>query len=376
MKLGERLDNTDDLIRQVIEGVNATALAVGAEGTITSALGAEGAIATALANSGVSIKETLEKEAGNVGTTLSAAMSNIWLGDGSGKAVLDFYGEDFQKKQTTTNDALNNIKLNVAAMVDDIDKDAKQNIKQPKTQPSTQADPTKGSNNGNNGNKQNNASSNQRTEKEHYGVALAVWNGEYGWGNGDTRKKRLKEKGFDASKVQSIVNRMGKEGYVHTAAWIKKYYGITDKDLKKYSFSSYATGKKNLLDNEYAWTQEKGQEYIVRPSDGAILTPVAKGDSVLTSTATNNIWNMANSPAEFIRDNLNLGSTSVPNSSTVQNSYTQHLDKVVFSFPNVKNYDEMLSAMQKDPNFERLVESMSIGKLAGKSSLAKGKAIR
>jgi hypothetical protein len=32
--------------------------------------------------------------------------------------------------------------------------------------------------------------------------------------------------------------------------------------------------------------------------------------------------------------------------------------------------------MQKDKNFERLILSMSVDRLAGKSSLAKGKAIR
>ena len=388
--LNERLDNTNDLIQQVINGVNAVAslsteqsdsllAALGSEGTLASALGVEGAIASAIVNAmgeNGSIKGILNKEVSAVGTTLSNAMKGIWTTEGTGtNDILASYGSGFQNKQTTTNNTLGDIKSDVARMVDDVDKDAKKKVDEPKTQPSAKADPTK-SNSGNNNNEKNDTSGNQKTEKEHYGVALAVWNGNYGWGNGDERKKRLKEKGFDTSKVQSIVNRMGEEGYVHTAAWIEKYYGITDKDLKKYSFNSYASGKKRILDNEYAWTQEQGQEYIVRPSDGAILTPVAKGDSVLTSTATNNIWQMANSPAEFIKDNLNLGTTSVPNNSNVQSNYTQHIDNVVFRMDNVKNYDEMLAQMQRDPNFERLVEAMSIGKLAGKSSLAKGKAIR
>ena len=125
-----------------------------------------------------------------------------------------------------------------------------------------------------------------------------------------------------------------------------------------------------------AWTQENGREFIVRPSDGAILTPIAKGDSVLTAAASNNIWNMANSPAEFIKDNLKLSANNVPNNSNSQNNYTQHLDKVVFNLPNVKNYEQLLSEMQKDKNFERLILSMSIDRLAGKSSLAKGKSVR
>jgi hypothetical protein len=49
---------------------------------------------------------------------------------------------------------------------------------------------------------------------------------------------------------------------------------------------------------------------------------------------------------------------------------------VVFNLPNIKNYEELLSAMQKDKNFERLILSMSIDRIAGKSSLAKNKSIR
>ena len=146
--------------------------------------------------------------------------------------------------------------------------------------------------------------------------------------------------------------------------------------LKKSQISGYATGKKNFANNEWAWTQEKGEEYIVRPSDGAILTPIARKGSVLNAEASNNLWNMTNSPAEFIKDNLKLDSTNVPNGANVQSNYTQHLDKVVFNLPNVKNYDELLTAMQKDKNFENLILSMTINQIAGKSKLAKNKAIK
>ena len=79
---------------------------------------------------------------------------------------------------------------------------------------------------------------------------------------------------------------------------------------------------------------------------------------------------------EFIKNNLDLGIGSVPNNVSVQSNLTQNLDKVVFSFPNVHSYDEMLMQMQKDKNFEKLILSMSIDRVAGKSSLAKGKVIR
>ena len=46
------------------------------------------------------------------------------------------------------------------------------------------------------------------------------------------------------------------------------------------------------------------------------------------------------------------------------------------NLPNVKNYNELLAEMQRDRNFERLISSMTIDRLAGKSALAKGKAVR
>jgi hypothetical protein len=36
----------------------------------------------------------------------------------------------------------------------------------------------------------------------------------------------------------------------------------------------------------------------------------------------------------------------------------------------------MLNAMKSDKNFERLIMSMTIDQIAGKSSLAKGKSVR
>lgn len=85
---------------------------------------------------------------------------------------------------------------------------------------------------------------------------------------------------------------------------------------------------------------------------------------------------MANSPTEFIKDNLNLSSASVPNNSNVQSNYVQHFENVTFSMPNVHGYNELLKEMQNDKTFEKLILSMTIDRIAGKSSLAKGKSIR
>lgn len=48
--------------------------------------------------------------------------------------------------------------------------------------------------------------------KSNYNIALEVLSGK--WGNGNERKQRLTEAGYDYNAVQSIVNSLVKDGYV------------------------------------------------------------------------------------------------------------------------------------------------------------------
>ena len=372
--LNSRLDNIDALLEQVIATINVTA---GAEGAIATALGSEGALAGILGNNTTTIKDTLVSETSKVGTTLSQSMSSIWDAEGSGNKVITKYGDGFQGQQTTTNTVLGQIKTDVAAMVDDVDKDAQKKVTANKTSTSAKKNPTTTSTSNKNTNTNTNKNTNKtnsRSEKEYYGVALAIWNGNQGWGNIPPRKDRLKEKGFDYDKIMTIVNQMKKDGYIYSGAWAGKYHGI--KDVTQYAYNKFEKGVQDLDRTQLAWTQEKGREFIVRPSDGAILTPVAKGDSVLNATASGNIWNMANSPAEFIKNNLGLDGANIPSSANVNNSVVQNFENVNFNMPNVHSYNELLREMQSDSKFEKLILAMTVDQIAGRSKLAKGKSIR
>ena len=206
---------------------------------------------------------------------------------------------------------------------------------------------------------------------------------------------QLGSSGKDVKAIQYALNKLGYEnsgtkkvdgvfgsGTQSAVKAFQKKMGISvdgivgDKTRAKFAAKKYETGKKNFLADEIAWTQENGPEAIIRPSDGAILTPLAKGDSVLNATATGNIWDMANSPADFIRDNLGVDAVNPNARNGAGNSYVQNFENISFVLPNVKNYDQMLAAMQKDKNFERLINAMTVDQIAGKSSLGKGKAIR
>lgn len=371
--LNSRLDNIDFLLQQVIDGINATA---GAEGTLTSALGAEGAIAMAIVSAvgeNGSIKNILNKEVTAVGTSLSNAMNNIWTAEGKGtNPILATYGAGFQQQQSTTNQTLDGIKKAVDKMAGISDKNAADNVNANRTSGSDKKDPTK--DNAPTPTPKPSTSNSTGDGKPKVGDKVKFVSGQYYY---DSQGK----------KPLGSRNR-GKQVYItsiNTAKWAThpihistgKKLGTGDLGwLKKEQISGYATGKKKISNNEYAWTQEKGREFIVRPSDGAILTPVAKNDSVLNAKASNNIWDMANNPTDFIKNNLGLDTANIPNDVNINNNVTQNFENVVFSMPNVRNYEEMLSAMQKDKNFERLVLSMTFDQVAGKSKLTKNKAIR
>lgn len=79
-----------------------------------------------------------------------------------------------------------------------------------------------------------------RTNKEKYGVALAVLNGGYGWGSGATRKKNLEAKGFNYNEIQGIINKLVAEGKVNSGAWVGAYYGI--RNLSPYAMSKFKSG--------------------------------------------------------------------------------------------------------------------------------------
>lgn len=370
--LNERIDNIDYLLEQVIETIN---IASSAEGNIATALGSEGAIAIAVSNNATSIKDTLTSETNKVGTTLSNAMNSIWnSGDGNAKSVLTMYGEDFKLKSATIITTLNGIKSSVNNMVSSLNKEATKKTTANKTTTSAKKNPTTSSSSSKKKTTTTTKKSSSGDGKPKIGDRVKYVSGQYYYDSQGKKPLGSHNKG----EYVYITN-------INTRDWATHGYHISTGNklgkgdlgwLKLNQLSGYASGKEKFYNDENAWTQEDGREFIVRPSDGAILTPIAKGDSILNATASGNIWNMANSPAEFIKENLKLDASSVPNTSSVNNSIVQNFENITFSMPNVHGYNELLSEMQRDPKFEKFILSMTIDQIAGRSKLAKGKSIR
>ena len=142
---------------------------------------------------------------------------------------------------------------------------------------------------------------------------------------------------------------------------------------KVFSKIQYKTGVYDITQDQLAWTQEnKKEEAIIRPSDGAILTPLSHGDSVLNAKATKALFEFANNPDEYFKsytDGSNYN--DVP---TINNTMNGDMN-IQFNIngANITDYDTFKKQLTSDPQFERLLRSMTTDRLFGGSSLKKYK---
>lgn len=151
-----------------------------------------------------------------------------------------------------------------------------------------------------------------RSEEEYYGVALAIWNGGYGWGTGSTRFKNLAAKGFDANKVQNIVNEMGKDGTIHTSKWRGKYYGI--KDLAPYHINKFAKGTNSASKDQWAIIDELGEELQLVPGKNGRLEYIKKGTGIVPADLTKRIVDMVMDPQSMLdRNRPSIGAPHIVN---------------------------------------------------------------
>lgn len=340
-----------------------------------------------------SINETITETSNAVGYTLSETMTSTWASSTTAiTGTLTTYGDiingSITTGATTLQRALGTLSSNINNMMSSINsyvssfptsagtdyyeqpsnntQNNKVEVVEPAPAPSTDKKEDNKKDNSNNKKEEPKKESNSISKGDTVSVPSSAKIYDYA---GDTSGERQY---YRNNPTYVVLNE--KNGYVqvrHSSLGS----GVTGW-FKKSDIKGYKTGKQNFLSDEIAWTQEDGREFIIRPSDGAILTPLAKGDSVLNNMASNNIWDMANNPTDFIKDNLKLDIADTPINNGGLTNMTQNLENVTFHLPNVRNYEELLSAMKSDRNFERLIMSMTVDQIAGKSSLAKGKSIR
>ena len=137
----------------------------------------------------------------------------------------------------------------------------------------------------------------------------------------------------------------------------KDGYRTFDKNGK---WKGYKTGTRSVGASGLYWTNEGAPETIIRKSDGAVLTRLNSGDTVLNNSATQNMWDFANNPQKFLKG---LGATNTFGSGNNVN--------LEFNLSGLRSPTEFMDALRKDKRFEKLIQEMTLGRVNGHGSLAK-----
>lgn len=366
--LDDRMDNVDVLISDAIASINSNSS---------------------------NISQTLQTESKNVGYTLSGEMQTIWT---SQSGIISQYGDDFSGKLTGVNSAIENVYNRQKDMIDAINAMAEkwiakadQMLQQPtKTEGVLEEVEQKPD-------KDNVTEGNPTPEPpkvsddESIRDAVLVDPDE-------PKKKPNKDKTgnnkaevgdkvtFSSGRYYEASDGSGASGNMYLGKKVKitrinkgsKYpYAIDATDgtelgwVKLNQLKGYASGIMRVPNDQLAWTQEQGEEAIVK-NDGSILTPLSRDVSVLNADMTKNLWDFMGNPDSFLSDYSDgekFGVKNVDNSSSVDVGGVT----IQCNMPNVQNANDLLHELTTNKDIEKAICAMTIGRAMSGSSLAKYK---
>ena len=366
--LDDRMDNVDVLISDAIASINSNSS---------------------------NISQTLQTESKNVGYTLSGEMQTIWT---SQSQALSLYDDKFETRFTGVTTAIGNVYNRQKDMIDAINAMAEkwiakadQMLQQPtKTEGVLEEVEQKPD-------KDNVAEGNPTpdppkvSDDESIRDAVLVDPDE-------PKKKPNKDKTgnnkaevgdkvtFSSGRYYEASDGTGASGNMYLGKKVKitrinkgsKYpYAIDAMDgtelgwVKLNQLKGYASGIMRVPNDQLAWTQEQGEEAIVR-NDGSILTPLSRDVSVLNADMTKNLWDFMGNPGSFLSDYSDgekFGVKNVDNSSSVDVGGVT----IQCTLPNVIDSKAFVRELVNNKDAERAIKAMTIDRIRGGSSLAKYK---
>lgn len=369
--LDDRMDNVDVLISDAIASINSNSS---------------------------NISQTLQTESQKVGCTLSGEMQTIWT---SQSGVISQYGDDFSSKLTGVNSAIENVYNRQKDMIDAINAMAEkwiakadQMLQQPtKTEgvlEEVEQKPDK------NKVAEGNPTPDPPKVSDKDSIKDAVLvdpdepkkkpNKTNETKTGNNKAEVGDKVTFSSGRYYEASDGSGASGNMYLGKKVKitrinkgsKYpYAIDATDgtelgwVKLNQLKGYASGIMRVPNDQLAWTQEQGEEAIVR-NDGSILTPLSRDVSVLNADMTKNLWDFMGNPGSFLSDYSDgekFGVKNVDNSSSVDVGGVT----IQCNMPNVQNANDLLHELTTNKDIEKAICAMTIGRAMSGSSLAKYK---
>lgn len=344
--LNQRMDNIDMLVSEAINSVNANA---------------------------DSINSTLIEASNNVGYTMTDNMQNIWNNATSSiNGVVSVYGDGFNEKLTSINSVLLGIQSSVQAMVltsslEAIARVASTTTTTPTVKPSTPTATTKPPTPPKN-NSTSKPSSSNTTKKITVGGKVKASPSALIY---DYPGEKGEKQYFANDPTYTVLKEQN--GYVQVR-YHKLSKGVTGW-FKKSDVKAYKTG--GIIDYT-GLAQVDGTpgkpELVLNAQDTENFVQLK---DVLKRLATQSI--LPNSNTQFggistIPHSLGfMGSAINLNSSHNPASQSVKFGDINIAIDHVDDYDDFVRKLQQDGKFEKMIQSMTIDRLNGGSSLAKNK---
>ena len=330
--LNERLDNIDALIEDVIGTIN---------------------------DNSTSISDTLDRVSSEVGYTMTDNMKTIWNDSvGSINGVVSKYGDNFTNQFTSINLVLNAIEAHTQAMVNASDAKAKETISSSNSKPVTK--PSGGSKPAPKPSKP----STPPPKKVKVGGKINAGNALIYDYAGDPSGERQY---YRRDPVYVVLDEQG--------GWVKVRHhklksGVTGW-FKKSDIKAY---KKGGLVNYTGLAQVDG-------TPGRPESFLNANDTKLLAQLTQTLSKSANAPLlkSGVIGNTDLSdivslckASNIGNGSVLSGNNVTFGDTII-NIDHVEDYNDLVSKMQKDKQFEKMITSMTVGRVMGKSELDKYK---
>lgn len=161
-----------------------------------------------------------------------------------------------------------------------------------------------------------------------------------------------------------------KDGHVLTGKQTidgKKYTFNADGTLKK---EGWKKGTASVPKTGMAWTNEGYKaEAIIRKSDGAILTPLNKGDSVIPSSAMKNMYQALTDPEKYLKQYTTPDVRIIQgNGSTNNQSPTINMQ---FIANGVQDPNKFVNELMNNKKLEKWIQEVTLGQANGHNSFRK-----
>ena len=328
--INSRLDDLDELVQNVIDQTNTSAS---------------------------EINDVIEKEAGNVGYTVSDAISKVMDVDSTnGTNMVNFYDKTFPNEMTTTRNSIDAIKNLLQAMKDAADKKAQEEIKKQQAAQQAISKPASSSSSSSSSSSNSNSSNNSGTSSS-----------SSGWGSWFVHKADS----YPKSKLRinsSIVDRLKLHNFDSSQSARAGYY-------KAMGGSGTYVG--SASQNNWMISEMRKHGFKQGGTIGKLIRSAGEDGFVLARTGEEILSKekliMLKDALQYIPQNYNIASTSLP--KFTQKASNSSVDvKVDFggiTMNGVNNPEEFVTELQKSKRFEKIVQSITVDTAMGKNSLGK-----